>query len=184
MPPQGVAAPAGKGPAQNDLHRLFSLRHEFANEWRQFLYPPATAQRQSCRIIINPERFPYRYRGRILKIERLQVFLQLKEGIAYPNKKAKLELMFYPGGSSEGDSIVLESDANYMNGVPQASIPVGGSVVTYDNVNDSNLWTWEAAEANISLLDPALIKTSVSGVKQLNPDAFEDMIIMCHYKAE
>ncbi|WP_162848333.1 neuraminidase-like domain-containing protein [Paenibacillus nanensis] len=184
MPPQGVAAPAEKGPAQSELHRMFSLRHEFANEWRQFMYPPAASQTQACRIVINPERFPYRYRGRTLKIERLQVFLQLKEGIAYPNGKAELELTFYPAGSTAGQSVILHSDANYMDGVPQASIPIGGSVVTYDNVNDSNLWTFEAAESKIGLLDPSLVKTSVSGVKQLNPDAIEDMIVLCRYKAE
>lgn len=184
MPSQGTTDTSIKQPAQNKLHRLFSVKHEFANEWRQFLYPSATATTQQCKITIYPERFPYRYRGDKIKIEQMQLFLRLKDGISYPNGKAELELNFYPAGSTISQVAVLHSDASYMDGTPQVSIPIANSLVTHDNANGSNEWIFEATETNLSLIDSALIKTSVSNIKQLNPEAIEDLIIMCQYKVE
>lgn len=184
MPTQGGTGVTYTLPVQDQLHRVFSVKHEFANEWRQFLYPAATTTKQECKLKIHPDRFPFRFRGRKLKIEQMQIFLVLKDGIVYPNGKAELDLVFYPAGSSISQNVSLHADPNYMNGMPQATVSIGGVEVTHDETNGANLWTWETTETNISQLDAALIKTSLSNRKQLNPDAIEDILIVCRYKVE
>ena len=50
---------ASTPPAQPNLCRLFSARHEFPDAWHAFLYPTPTVAGQTLIIDLSPERFPY-----------------------------------------------------------------------------------------------------------------------------
>lgn len=56
------------------FYRLFSLRHEFATEWYRFTHPGAGATATTIQINLNRERFPLLFRGRELKLKRLEFF--------------------------------------------------------------------------------------------------------------
>jgi hypothetical protein len=57
--------------------RLFSLRHEFPNEWFKFLNPGGGADQEFV-IELKPEHFPFFLRSRIntLKFSKLEVFIE------------------------------------------------------------------------------------------------------------
>ncbi len=63
--------------AENDgrpLYRLFSLRHEFTNQWHRFLYPDTEAGDNVLSIQVTKDQFPFFARGKTISIESIQVF--------------------------------------------------------------------------------------------------------------
>jgi hypothetical protein len=60
------------------LARLFSTRHEFPTEWHQFLH--STFPTATLNLDLSPERFPFLFPGMKLEIQKVALFLPLKEG--------------------------------------------------------------------------------------------------------
>jgi hypothetical protein len=71
LPPRPTQTPGTTTPAfptQNNLLRLFSLRHEYPTEWYKFLSPPigtsSTTPISTMQINLGNERFPFQFRGK------------------------------------------------------------------------------------------------------------------------
>ncbi|MEJ7711902.1 MAG: hypothetical protein WKF84_19040 [Pyrinomonadaceae bacterium] len=76
--------------------RLFSARHEFPTEWHRFLNPADLDAVQTLSLELAPERFPYQLRGKTIKINRVELFVQLKDVAA----NQPLNLWVTPAGES------------------------------------------------------------------------------------
>jgi hypothetical protein len=63
--------------AEKPQARMFSLKHEFPNEWYALTRTAAAAEQT---FTLAKDRFPFLYRGRTLTAGRVQVFAALKEG--------------------------------------------------------------------------------------------------------
>jgi hypothetical protein len=182
MPSQGSSLDLPASPEQKHLYRLFSIKHEFSNDWRRFMYPSTTAVKQECVLTLNPERFPYRYRGQMLKIEKIEALLQLKDGVKYPNNHEELTFTVYQPNSSVGQTVPLHVDENFMDGIPNGAVQAGGVAITQEGN-----WKWEVSQDNIQSLDPSLYQTvTINGQTyyHLNPEIIEDLLMVVHFKAE
>ncbi len=80
--PQQTQAPAfGALPAQSGRDRLFSVRHEFPSGWYGLLHPSdGTAAYGQLPLWISADRFPFQYRGRVIKTADIEVFFLLSTG--------------------------------------------------------------------------------------------------------
>jgi hypothetical protein len=78
LPQQEATDAAATLPAQENLQRMFSAKHEFPSEWHRFLHPADTADRQSLQLELTPERFPFQFRGREVQINQVELFMTLK----------------------------------------------------------------------------------------------------------
>jgi Tc toxin complex TcA C-terminal TcB-binding domain len=171
----------GPLPAQPDLTRLYSARHEFPSEWYRFLSPPDSAAAQTLSIALTRERFPFQLRGKDLRIHQVELFLRFKTDEAtraYREEGAPLAvLLTSPAGASANGS--LTSAPVLLNGVPRAMIDVG----------DAGLgsWTLAASDADIGKIAPSLRRTvTVDGAihQRLNADLVDDLVVVCHYSAD
>lgn len=93
-----------KGATEGTLLRLFSLRHEFPNEWHNL----KTAGKHTALITVSKDRFPPFAQGGKITVSELQVVLILNEPRPMVTYKAKLTLGTEPpidvdwlSGSSE-----------------------------------------------------------------------------------
>lgn len=64
--------------AQTGLFRLFSLKHDFPNQWHQLLNPAGAVQETTLNL--QKDHFPYILRDQTLQIAGVTLFLQPKEG--------------------------------------------------------------------------------------------------------
>jgi hypothetical protein len=66
-------------PAQNNLQRYFSLRHEFPTEWYKLMNPPppasGTTVTSTMQIELGNERFPFQYRSSKISINLAQFYI-------------------------------------------------------------------------------------------------------------
>jgi hypothetical protein len=178
-------APAGGGiPAQENLLRIFSARHEFADDWRRFLHPAATAASQRLQLRLTPERFPYRFRGRRTEVRTMDVFLRLRDGVAFPAGGTGIRVFLRaPDTPSDlppqdtGLGGMLEPD-EALGGILHATVPVADAAKGFGD------WGFEVVGSDLAAAAPALVSTvTVDGVtyRHLRPEAIEDMAVVCGY---
>jgi hypothetical protein len=183
-------------PQQNDLRRLFSLKHEFSSEWYKFLNPPDTAPSQSMQISLTIERFPYQYRGRKLTITNVDLFLKFKD---IHDKKtfqqdgtplgdyASSPLKVYvgptitlpPPNTLPPANVTLTSASTLLAGLPFASI----------NVSSGQLgsWTLGAQNSDIGNIAASLQNIVTSGgspYSHLNLTVIDDIVMVLHYSVK
>ena len=65
------------------LMQFFSARHDFPNQWHQFLHPVAIATAQALRLDLGEHRFPFMFRGRTVSLAAMHLLLRLKRGFAF-----------------------------------------------------------------------------------------------------
>ena len=70
---------SNRGQADTPLGRLFSLKHEFPNDWYRFLHPKDTDDKQTFQLDLTSERFPFQFRGKMIQISQVELFLKLKD---------------------------------------------------------------------------------------------------------
>jgi hypothetical protein len=160
--------------------RLFSARHDFATEWHRFLHPVATADGQQMTLALTPERFPFWVRGKIVTVKKAELFLKLKDGIAYPGGGALLTLRVRAPGAAAGKPGVLDSIATFLNGIPHVPIDLSSEAQGFGD------WRLEAISAEVATLD-ATLKDSVTvdGITRhhLKAGAIDDLALVWHYEA-
>jgi hypothetical protein len=150
-------------PAQTELKRLFSARHEFPSGWHNLLHPRAEAQTQSIELDLSRERFPFQLRGRRIRITRVELFLLLKEGVTTGNP---LSVSLTPPG---GQAVPAELRTNpSYGGVPH---------VTVDAAGGDGTWVLSAQRQDVSAFVSALDNPN------RNPDPIDDVVVVCHYSA-
>ena len=182
-----------KGPAQGTapLARWFSARHEFPNDWHRFLYPEDAADTLALALDFGETRFPYQFRAaadpqkqKKIRITSLDVFAVLAEGYAYTP--------FTPDAANPANPV-----GNFMFSLTP---PTGtGLTLQVSSLQwglargaggvQSGTGTWQlamTADMLTSLLahQPTLCKkVTVDGAPHihLDPAAFDDLWIVCHY---
>jgi hypothetical protein len=87
FPPTSASTAGSSSPAalakQANLLRHFSLRHEYPTEWYRFLHPSTPSAgvppSASMQIDLCNNRFPFQYRGKIIKIAQAELIVVLKD---------------------------------------------------------------------------------------------------------
>ena len=166
--------------------RLFSARHEFPGEWHRFLHPTETADPQSLQLELTPERFPFRFRGTQIRIDRVELFLRLKDGVQYPTEVGQQLRLFVrppdaaatPMDSLPNGTLVPETS---LDGMPKARIDVPAIPA-----RSFGSWAIEAWSAHIGLIplglrvpDPVTVEGQPR--HHLGPDVIEDVYVGCYF---
>jgi SepF-like predicted cell division protein (DUF552 family)/predicted kinase len=150
---------AFKETEKTPLSRLFSTKHEFPTEWHQFLHsalPTATLE-----LDLSLERFPFQFRGKKLEIQKVELFLPLKEG-KKPATTAPLTISL-KSASGTADEKALTSSPS-LNGIPHVMIE--------DNAVPNEVKSGEGAAWSLTV--------DATKLKQVQ-DAIADLFIVCHY---
>lgn len=176
--PQGsTASPLRTLPGQPNLQRMFSARHEFQSEWHRFLNPAGADAAQTLELKLDPNRFPYRYRGRKLQVSRIRGYLQLRDGVDYPGDGTPLELIVRaPGSEAELPGLFLASES-VLHGVPIAEFDVSAEG------KGTGDWKLRTNQANVNVL-PSELKTVMGDFVRLNAKAIEDLILLFDYSIQ
>jgi hypothetical protein len=160
---------------QTQQSRLFSVRHEFPGDWYRFLHPADTAPSQALALDLAMERFPFLFRGLQLNIQAMKLFLKLKDGFAYVDGKA-LAFTFGKDGNP-GISSTFK-----LGGSPISTLAYAEAL--QGSVGSIGKWILTVLGSDAAKLDPTLQRTvTVNGLNfvHLNPDAIEDVWIICQY---
>ena len=161
--------------AQTQQSRLFSAKHEFSSDWYRFLHPADTATSQMLALDLSMERFPFLFRGMQLNIQAMQLFLKLQDGFVYDDSKA---LTFTFGkDSNPGTSSTFK-----LGGSPISTLPYAEAL--QGSVGSVGKWILTVQGSDIAKLDPTLQRTvTINGQNfvHLNPDAIEDLWLVCQY---
>ena len=151
--------------ASGDLVRLFSMRHEFPTEWHRFLNPPGSQPDQSVPLSLTPDRFPFQLPNKTITIKELELFLKVSKPDAYTTP---LTLSFAPTGQVQQVSLVKDPN---MKDLPRGTKGFNATL---------GAWTLSAKSADI----PASLSLPGSAPVRLNPEAIEDLWILCHYECQ
>ncbi|MFL5698674.1 MAG: neuraminidase-like domain-containing protein [Ktedonobacteraceae bacterium] len=160
---------------QTQQSRLFSARHEFPGDWYRFLHPADTAPSQALALALAMERFPFLFRGLQLNIQAMKLFLKLKDGFAYVDGKA----LAFTFGKDGNPSI---SSTFKLGGSPISTLAYAEAL--QGSVGSIGKWILTVLGSDAAKLDPTLQRTvTVNGQNfvHLNPDAIEDVWIICQY---
>jgi hypothetical protein len=160
--------------------RLFSTRHDFGTEHYRFLHPAAAADSQQMTLALTPERFAFPVRSKAVTIKKVELFLKLKDGIAYPGGGNPLTLRLFGPGAAVGKLGVLESVSSFLNGILHVEIDVS------DIGQGFGEWRLTAQSAEVATLDAALKDSVVidgTTHHHLKADVVEDLLVVCHFEA-
>ena len=197
-PPVQSTNPASPTPfpsKQTDLRRLFSLKHEFPTEWYKFMNPADTATTQSMQITLGPERFPFQYRRMKIQISEVELFLLFRSatfqseycgGSTTSAPSSQLVLHLGPPSASNPSRASLASAQSFLNGLGYASIaqPQPPAPPYPGSPGSPPLWTLGADSADIQEINSNLyqeVTTGGSNYYHLNPDAINNILLLCHY---
>ena len=192
---QKLAGETAVLPDQKNLLRLFSAKHEFPTEWYRFLHPTdQAATSQTLELNLTQERFPFHFRGKALEIAQVELFLKFKNETdrasasgktyagEYTDGPAHLDVSLVPPGLTSGRGSLTSSSA-YLGGIGHLVIPSTETVLA-ETVPVT--FILETREADIQLIAGPLRHTvTANGAThhRLNPDAIEDIFVVCHYGA-
>jgi hypothetical protein len=184
---QAARQALSSGP-QDGRARLFSVRHEFPSDWNRFLDPTAVPdKKQSMTLDLGPERFPYQFRGKVISVEKVEVFLGFKEvfdnqtytqdGTPLGDYAAAKPLgvnVTPPGGSAV--AIQLKSNKSLLNGLPH------GIADFSDQTAGLGAWIIDVESDSIAGLPPSLrSEGGASKLFRLKSGALLDMTLIFHY---
>jgi hypothetical protein len=171
--------------------RLFSTKLEFPNEWYRFLHPDDTALKQTLALNLKNDRFPFQYRGMKLAVNTVTLFLKLKEGSGYDDATPlyfdmKLGSQLVDQRAFKVDKTILLPKFEFPGLDDTISDGKGAAERLLLEVNERVTLKETTKEVGIEKLPSSLRTTvKVGGVEhfRLNPDAFEDLWILYHFKA-
>jgi hypothetical protein len=184
---QAARQALSSGP-QDGRARLFSVRHEFPSDWNRFLDPTAGAdKKQAMTLDLGAERFPYQFRGKVISMEKVELFLSLKgvfdnqtytqDGTPLGDYAAGKPLSISvtpPGGNAV--TVQLKSSKSLLNGLPH------GIADFSDQTAGLGPWTIDVQSEGLSGLLPSLrTDGGASRVYRLKSDALADLTLVFHY---
>lgn len=166
------------------LSRLFSVRHEFPTKWHQFLRPAkgenGVSKLQTMTLPLTKERFPFFFQGKNISIKKVELFVKVKPEFITPedqnvpvHDKDTLKFTLASGKSaptSKEDALPLSSQNQLFHGNKPFPSNEPGKLGNWT----INAWLVE---------EDAGEDTQKEGtqIKQINVDALEDVILVCHY---
>jgi hypothetical protein len=171
-PAQQTAAPSlGAAPAQTAQDRLFSLKHEFPNEWYGLLHPASgTAAYGQMPVWTVTDRFPFQYRGRKIQVTGISVFALLQPGTTPPDSLSIYLIntsMPMPADTpptppgNPGTQVSLKPDTLYGTRTLYGIMPAPSSPVTVPQ-----LWWLSIAQSDLNTVI----------------DSVDDFFILVQYK--
>jgi hypothetical protein len=143
-------------PAPGQFQRLFSLRHEFAVEWFQFLQGGGA---QPMGFDLTPERFPYQLRGQTITVQQLDIFWVSKgDAGAHPDSLTLTRpdgtMLTRPAGTGGGTDWDLAP-------LPHVTVsPIGAPL------NAGTSYTW---------------RLGLGGGAHVSADQVEDILVVCTF---
>jgi hypothetical protein len=173
--------------------RLFSARHEFANDWFRFLHAPETATGQTLNLDLKPEHFPFNFKGQRITINQVVLCLNLKDerdpgssaGETYLQeypRAAALRVSLTPGSAESAGE--LTSNPEILGGLPHIGLPVTIRVPATLTASPTPVrLVVTASDADIGAIHQGL-RHSVGGRHRLNAEAIEDIFVVCHYSVD
>ncbi len=173
--------------AGHSLARLFSARHEFSNEWYRFLHPADLATNQILRFDLIAERFPFQFKDWRIGINSLHLFLRLKEGFRYDD----VQPLGFDLNKEQGPEFSAQEFR--IAGSPIKELPYAQPFLSGNE--STGIWLVEVnrekADTDASIPEMLRLKDQAGndivvtiGDKdycQLNPDAIDDLILICQY---
>ncbi|MBI2737403.1 MAG: peptidoglycan-binding protein [Rhodospirillales bacterium] len=107
-------------PSQEGLHRLFSVRNEFSNDWYRFLHIAEPATQHRLVLDIGRERFPFVLRNKTITIQKLTLYLKAHDSV--DTSSAALDFSIGRGDPADPNAPVLP-----LGGGNASFTPLGGS---------------------------------------------------------
>lgn len=162
----------------------FSLKHDFPSEWHHFLYSSTGEDSHSLYLDLNQKRFPHQFSSKVIQINSIQVFLRLNNSVEYDEHVERLSMVLK---NPDGDRPYEEPDPEFsVSGSLIENMPY--LEVVFDDGQTTGVWLFE-----IPGIDPAddSVDTRKSipaelrhpdNPAMLNPDAIEDMLVICKYR--
>ncbi len=142
---------------------MFSVRHEFPTEWHRFLHPAGAAGDQTMTLALGPDRFPFLFNGRAIAVERIEVFVKVRPEHAASHDATTIRLTLRGGhhradlGRAPSDDVLASAPWNGLLRGERAFGQAPGS------------WTING------WLDDG------GGPARLDPDALQEVLLVCHY---
>lgn len=131
-------------PAISNSVNLFSAKHDFPENWHQFMNPPQGATGQILEINLKPEMFPFMLREKEKAINKIDIFVKTKDEEA----NAQLSGTSLILNQDASNQITLKTDTKY-NGILSAAkdglelnsdnpvtLKVNGTTLNSENVDD------------------------------------------------
>ncbi|HEU5104043.1 MAG TPA: hypothetical protein VFU22_33735, partial [Roseiflexaceae bacterium] len=152
-----------KDAVQFPQHRLFSLRHEFPNQWYHFLHPANTSGNQTLSLPLDKDRFPFLFQSKTITINSIELFVKVNETFTGPNPETNIKLTLAAGNTAPTSATAQPQD-----------------ILTLD------LWN-EILHAIKTLDNPAgtpgtwTLNAWLKDGDRLDPRALEDIVVICHY---
>ncbi|MPZ29475.1 MAG: hypothetical protein GEV13_00500 [Rhodospirillales bacterium] len=157
------------------LTQLFSARHDFPNQWHQFLHPVAAATAQALRLDLGEHRFPFMFKGRTISLTAMHLLLKPRRGFALGDGGSLAFTLTREGGASFDSA--WQPAGSLVTGLPYAN-PFAAQG------HELGTWIIEVTENDVSSL-PAPLRTSVDAGdathQRLNPEAFDDVLVVVQY---
>jgi peptidoglycan hydrolase-like protein with peptidoglycan-binding domain len=155
---------------QNGLALPVSLRHEFPNEWHNFLNPQKDSHgHPTLTMNLGPERFPFLFQGRPILINKIEMFVKVRPIFASSHNKdtlnISLEPPLEPPLEPRTDPTESYLDLNPWNGLLRATKSKDGGLA--GKLGNWTLTGWNEHE------------DTPDG--RIDPNAIEDILVVCHY---
>ncbi len=164
------------------LFRLFSLRHDFPDQWHQFLHAaPVNGEPAPLTLELVSALFPAYARERTIKIRRLLVMVQAGETEGLRSARSACVLR-YPSGELRRQAPWKRKGcpATWARHNP-AILDLGAGVIVREAPDQS---VWKFAPTQIPGLLRKTVDTPDGAVDVLDPESLRDMAVLCHYTIE
>jgi hypothetical protein len=148
------------------LVRVFSIRHEFPNEWYRFLHPLDESGDPTLRLTLSRDRFPYVLNQKGITLDRMELIAKRGDGATYG--VLDLALTLEPDGPprAAGDPGPVEMAVTDWLGLLTAS-----AAVTAGNHPGAAGPTWNVGAW----------RRGANGRVRLTSESLKDLWVACHY---
>ena len=118
---------------------------------------------------LTPDRFPFQFQSKTITVTQVELFLKVNKDFDYTTA---LKLFFQPTPPVPSDGFALEKDAT-LNDLPHGT-------KTFTSNASLGPWTLLAKDSDI-LATSLSLPVNPPTPARLNPEAIEDIWILCHY---
>jgi hypothetical protein len=152
-------------PPQNNIQRLFSLKHEYPTEWYRFIHPAVSAKSSVMQIALDNTRFPFQFRGKQIVISQAEIVVLFKDLHSRENfLEAKPVISIGPAGQTK--TISLVSLPRLLNGAVYGTLAQPGQPTSTGNSPASWSLSLEFGASN----------------SKIDLNSLSDILLLCDYK--